>query len=508
MGLLSWVNVGTVAAERDELLHHYFYDAGVSKAVVSNSRQFLLLGRKGAGKTAVFRHMERKPADLFGPDDLLVPLSLVNYSWRAHGLLASSDKAPTLSQRDSWRFVIAVESIRALSKAARVNDKRRTPSLCKAEKVLTQLFSNPVPSWGELLKEKLFTLAHLKLPRVGGNLEDMSLGGGEVTFASLEKDEGLRARLSKNIENLTSILEQLLHDALQDERVFLMFDRLDEAWDIHSIDECRKIISGLVHAADHCISEFKGRVRPIVFLREDIYLDLDLNDKNKLKEDCGSVLLWDYGTLERMLLSRINYFAKENHKGPVESIVSLFDRRVMRSRTTPTKYVLQRTFSRPRDVVAYLSKIIQCERERVPESEREKIDRLSADSIYSAEPAYSEYLVQEIKDEWGTQIPELGTYLSVIENIGTSVFSYDMFDAEIRRRLPGVDRAKVRSILRFLFDNSVVGVRVGIQWKYKCVYNSQRYSDEELLRVHPGLKRQLGLKDPTGPGSLTDDDDI
>src|SRR5690349_5961070 len=99
MHVLDWIDVGQVAAERDENLANYFYDAGVSKRVVSNPRQFLLLGRKGAGKTAVFRHFERRPPDLLGENDLLVPLSLVNYSWRAHGLLANAEKAATISQR-------------------------------------------------------------------------------------------------------------------------------------------------------------------------------------------------------------------------------------------------------------------------------------------------------------------------------------------------------------------------------------------------------------------------
>ena len=38
-------------------LKDYFYDNGVSSSVVNNNKQYLLLGRKGAGKTAVFMHL-------------------------------------------------------------------------------------------------------------------------------------------------------------------------------------------------------------------------------------------------------------------------------------------------------------------------------------------------------------------------------------------------------------------------------------------------------------------
>ncbi len=52
--IIDWINVGDVYAERDNNLSEYFYDAGVSKNIINNPKQYLLLGRKGAGKTAVF----------------------------------------------------------------------------------------------------------------------------------------------------------------------------------------------------------------------------------------------------------------------------------------------------------------------------------------------------------------------------------------------------------------------------------------------------------------------
>ena len=63
--ILDWINVGEVSAERDKNLTHYFYDAGVSKEIIDNPKQYLLLGRKGAGKIAVFLHLTRKPKELF-----------------------------------------------------------------------------------------------------------------------------------------------------------------------------------------------------------------------------------------------------------------------------------------------------------------------------------------------------------------------------------------------------------------------------------------------------------
>ena len=75
MTTLDWLSVGQVSAERDPNLHNYFYDAGVSGSLVADPTRFLMLGRKGAGKTAVFLHMKQRPDGLFKKTDLVVPLN-------------------------------------------------------------------------------------------------------------------------------------------------------------------------------------------------------------------------------------------------------------------------------------------------------------------------------------------------------------------------------------------------------------------------------------------------
>ncbi|UJB73231.1 hypothetical protein HRE53_31515 (plasmid) [Acaryochloris sp. 'Moss Beach'] len=61
MNVLDWINVGKVSAERDDNLVHYFYDNGVLKTVLESNSSFLILGRKGSGKTAVFRYLKENP---------------------------------------------------------------------------------------------------------------------------------------------------------------------------------------------------------------------------------------------------------------------------------------------------------------------------------------------------------------------------------------------------------------------------------------------------------------
>lgn len=66
MSVLDWINFGKVSAERDDFLSSYFYDNGVLHAVSASPTSFLVLGRKGAGKTAIFRYFTENPSIFFG----------------------------------------------------------------------------------------------------------------------------------------------------------------------------------------------------------------------------------------------------------------------------------------------------------------------------------------------------------------------------------------------------------------------------------------------------------
>ena len=74
--MLNWIEFGQVAAERDELLSEYFFDTGILENVSKSKFQFLVLGRKGAGKTAVFRRFHEDYDKYLDVGDCSAALSL------------------------------------------------------------------------------------------------------------------------------------------------------------------------------------------------------------------------------------------------------------------------------------------------------------------------------------------------------------------------------------------------------------------------------------------------
>ncbi|MFD1774592.1 P-loop ATPase, Sll1717 family [Paenibacillus rhizophilus] len=506
MPILDWIDIGKVAAERDEELQNYFYDAGISKQIVDNPNIFLMLGRKGAGKTAVFLHLSRKP-DIFNENDIVLSLSLTNYSWNAHGLLKRDEKADSLSYRDSWRFVILVESLNGLSNYFEEKGERPPTEIRDAMKLLEKLFAKPVPTWTDILGEKLYKLSTLRLPSGGLSPEaELSLDGGEITFEDVRGNASLRNSLSHNMDSLTNYLETKLYAGIQNKRIFILFDRLDEAWDSTSLDVCKHINIGLIQASDYISQKFEGKLRPVAFLREDIFETLSINDKNKLKEDCGSLLKWDRESLQKMLLYRLNYFARRYGIEEITDLNDLFDRKEIRNRATPVSYINRCTFMRPRDVICFYKKIIDNMKDEklaleaeLPDSEDYKkiclTEVLYSDVIYSAEASFSDWLKDELKDEWETQKPEINIYLNTITNMGKTLITKEELKTNLEQTMGQIDPATIREIMSFLFEVSVIGFKVGGSniWRFKSTMPSQGFNEADIYRVNFGLTKSLGL---------------
>ena len=505
--ILNWIDVGKVSAERDELLSEYFYDNGVLRGVIDNPSAFLVLGRKGAGKTAVFRYFKECYTKYLSENDILVPLSFEDYNWSIHSLLQNPEFATSLIYKQSWRFVIVIEVIKAFTQWAEKHRKTIPKPIQQSNKLLHKLFNHPIPSIYEIIGKKLLSLSKFRLPKGGLNLDDGSLdsfeiNAGEVSFESVRDSNDLQNQLSRNIENLIKTLEEALESIRDlDCRIFLAFDRVDEAWDEISIDSSKQVIAGLVSAADSISSTYQPFVRPIIFLREDIFEVLSLNDANKLREDCGELLKWNRNSLFKLVLRRINYFASLNQEEHIDDIDSLFDRKEMRQRTSPSNYLLKRSMMRPRDLICFIKKIITLMNEKSDDPFEEtpsEFTQLIAEVIYEAEPSYSEWLKQELIDEWSTQLPEITTLLDAIQNNGSTNITRSSLIIELEKLGVSLTESEALQKLRFLFDNSIIGLKLGQsrQWRYKCFYPSQGFIDSDEYRVHDGLVRVLNLTEP------------
>lgn len=228
---------------------------------------------------------------------------------------------------------------------------------------------------------------------------------------------------------------------------------------------------------------------------------MSLNDSNKLREDCGALLHWSRETLMKMLLQRINYYAANVNKDLVHDVDELFDRHEMRQRAKPFNYLMKRSMMRPRDMICLLTKTISSMRDdkNDPFSDNDFVgDKLEVEYIYQAEPSYSEWLKQEINDEWAVQRPEIKILLSAIQNHSSTIFTKNELVTELQKIDANYNTELINEQIRFMFDISLIGFKVGQStiWRYKCFYPSQGFIDSDEYKIHDGLIRVLNLKEP------------
>lgn len=504
--ILEWIDVGKLSAERDDHLSNYFFDNGVLKTVIDSPSSFLVLGRKGAGKTAIFRYLNNNPSEFLKENEILVSLSFEDYNWNVHSLLKNEYAAESLSYKQSWRFVILVEVIKAYSGFLKKNNETIPGALNRALKTLERLYGEPAPSIAVLIGRKLLSLGKISFPKLGvengdEDIDSIQLDGGEVSFDSVNNDAGMKDKLCNNVDYLINYFESAIQSCYPlKSRVFICFDRIDEAWDGISADLSRKVIAGLVTAADTMTPKYKGYIRPLIFLREDIFEVLNLNDANKLREDCGALLQWDRDSLIKLMLKRINYFAQISGKSTINEIDQIFDKPEMRQRLKPMNYISKRSMMRPRDIISLMGKTISSMRESKNDPFGEASspsDKIEVEYIYEAEPKYSEWLRQEIIDEWAVQKPEIKILLDAIQNNSSTNFTKSELLSELKRIDATYAEDKINEHLRFLFDVSIIGFKIGQSsiWKYKCFYPTQGFIDSEEYKVHDGLNRVLNLKE-------------
>jgi len=271
--------------------------------------------------------------------------------------------------------------------------------------------------------------------------------------------------------------------------LFICIDQLDENWLQGEIPEYSKILINLIQACQHINtqSNFKNRIRAIIFLRTDIYETLMFNDKNKIYQDSAVEIRWDTTALDSMFHERIKRYAP----GPVSLDVSrksncIFDVRNVRHGATPFTHILRRTFYRPRDIIVYMNKIRNIH-------SADKNGLYSSKDIYGAEKDYSLSMYQELLDEWGNQRPDILKEMMVLQTIGVQSFATDEYVQIHKQVLEHDDRGRALESLRFFFFNSIVGQKITANWEYVCVNPYMQLDIEKNFHVNSGLKDRLML---------------
>lgn len=472
---------GGIDADADELLRSCFQNHPAYLEVRS-FRRFLILGRKGSGKTAIFKRIitEKSPS-LFAFGH-----TFDDYPWHHHDLQAQVGVPEERRYIHSWKYLILMGLAKIL-----LNSDQSQP-------------------WSEGSAEALGLLENFVVDSYGSRDPDMSQlfspdkelkfsVGANLKFLTIDAERIRVSDLPIHVQSVNSAVQSQIVNALNpSSEYFICFDQLDLGFNPNDPAYAQRLIGLLIAARDLAVAARTAgkRFNPVVFLRDDIYQDLQFEDKNKITENYATRIDWQESsaglTLRQLMESR---FSTKLSDGEVAvAWAEVFDESFeMPSRQSKYKHICDRTFLRPRDMIKFCNEVVAAfEKDGAPR----KIDNAA---IHAARDAYSDYLLNELDDEIAKHVPAYREYMEVLKSLGSEKFEFDQF-AEVfsqREILAGLDP---KSALEELFDFSVIsylkpGGRGGgseYVWRYKDP-RARFDSTVPSYRVHPGFKEALGL---------------
>lgn len=473
---LTEIAAWPIEAKEESSSDYFFHFNDVS--LIEKGLKNYVIGRKGTGKTAIAEYLHRQKT--YSRFSRL--LSFKNFPFNALYEFADDSYNRPNQYITIWTYVIYHYICSMMAENATVL------SNCTFD--LRKAFNFEVR--GALAQSvKTITARNYSLSvlGIGGSMAETNAQG---RFDFVRANEALRSFIVEHID---------------DSDYFVIFDELDEDYrDVLNPDRRDgyfELLISLFKAVQNVRAELasaKVNIRPVIFLRDDIFdLCRDV-DKNKWL-DRAVTLRWDESQLRQLTKFRLSRaLALAGADINVEQAWgAIFAVRTTRFGTNgknssdTLKFILGRTFLRPRDLISYLR---ECAKIALS---RDGTHMINNEIIKDAIEGHSAYLRREIIDETFPVLEEISEILDVISKIRKQIFSRKEFNDRYREYInltPDKGRPDLTEsqVLKILYHFNIIG-NVTSGGHRVFAYNSavKVLNMDENFCVHAGLMRSLNI---------------
>ncbi|WP_299397684.1 hypothetical protein [Pelagibius sp.] len=482
-------NFGGIDADRDNLLDECFEDHESFEAVRDFER-FLVVGRKGSGKTAIFRKIIKDRR----PDAFALGHTFTDYPWHHHNLQMLKGVPREECFVQSWKYLIFITISKILLNYDQSQpwNERFLDDLGSIENFVLDTYGSKDPDLTNLFSPT--RQIHIK-PTLGLSLLGVN-AGVEVENIAMEHLPTVAKEVNDNLEK--KILQSLNPDNLY----YVCFDELDLGFSKDDANYPLRLI-GLLKAAmqiNNLALENHKKLNVVIFLRDDIYQFLQFEDKNKLTQGGLVRIEWDTArtkhTLRELMERRFAKLLSVGEEGAWDLVFNEVQQ--MRGNQSKYQHVVDRTMLRPRDMIKFCNEALASY-----QTNSERTDLIENRDITSARSNYSQYLVAELDDEMQKHLPNHGSYFELLQQLEAVQFSIEEFQHACDARPELVPEGKTpRKILGELFEFSVIGFYQsggagygGAQYVFRYKDSRAQFNENaQTYQVHLGLLEAFNLK--------------
>ncbi|MBS4706992.1 hypothetical protein J4G57_03660 [Aeromonas caviae] len=474
MSILNEISQWKLDAKFEDSSRYFFHDKDMS--MIENGRFSYVIGRKGVGKTAISQSIsERKSHNTFSEK-----LTFKNFPFNSLYELSDSNYTQPNQYITLWKYLIYSSICRMFVRNEAISPEIRI----ELEKVYGG--NEPISNLRKMIRNWVTSEWRVNIFGVGGGAKSKGECG------------------KKNWIEKVDLLEDVILKYIDESNYYIVFDELDE--DYSSVMQTGgqsnylALLTGLFKAVQDVnavFSQGNARVKPIVFLRDDIYELLTDSDKTKW-DDFKLDLDWDLDGIKRLLAFRISR-AHNQQSSPLSfneawslafSSQNIDYGNRQQKYTDIFSYIVKSTHLRPRDFVRYLQ---ACATEALNSGHK----KITPSIVKKVDKAFSNYLKDELIDEIHGVLPEIKEVLMVISEIRKQIFSIEEFKGQYERSVKSgmITKPNPELALKILFHFSVIGNEPKQkQVKYFRYTNKEsRMNFNENITVHRGLFKSLQI---------------
>lgn len=419
------------ASDEPELLTDGFYDFREAAYGIAARQIWLLLGPKGAGKSAVLEHLRLSWSDRW--DRFYTSWDLRSFPVIDVSKIQTGQSAGASRSQASWEFLLLLRVIESLFRDedvqwAQAFGKLRD-HLVRSGLLATDLKSKVI-EWTKL------TVA-FKLPLLELGVEVASNDVGPL--------------------QLTSVFRQILERTEVRNQHLIALDGLDSFF-FEAADEWNSL-AGLIQALESVNRFLRTNRLPVTLVaavRSDIFDLVPSAEKNKLKPHAAHLDWHAVGGigagnhLWRLVGKKVAV-----HRPTVKNIVSQYLSQPINigPHTEMAEYFLDNTRLLPRDVIALLNYVKQCYRGNAKVSE--------AAAKTAVQRYCDEYFQGEIFDNLAGVLSRDRSHLmpvfrDALRSLPTRQFAFE----DVLHETDGeLERSEVRALLKRMFEVGGIGVR-------------------------------------------------
>ncbi|OEE38676.1 P-loop ATPase, Sll1717 family [Vibrio anguillarum] len=443
---------------------------------VQRKEKFLVLGRKGSGKTFLAHYMKKISTrnDSWNCDIR----SYKDFKFQELVHLQTEDVKPN-EYYEIWRWMLLLDLSRSILKDTKM---KKNEFRDKIESFFEENYKSIDIDSKRIIE---ITKANKIRGSVFRSFLETNFGDKIETGSYLDYIEALEYSVIQALKN-TETMHSIIYDELDDR--------------FRNDDYYKNSILSLIKASDNLnlkLIENGIEAKAIILLRTDIFSILNDPDLNKIKRINAIVIEWGDKIQKSSPLIKM-IITKAKKSSPLLGAASdhavfdlLFPDNVNKIPTE--KFLLERTFFRPRDLITFLNSII----EKHPSHNSFKWQTLS-----DARSDYSEYLLDEVRNEMSGHIPdiEIEESLKLIKNFNQHYFYFKDIVKYYEDNKFHYKNIKVEQSLIYLYKFSVLGNT----WKnnakggrnYQSWSHRENNSDLDFSKrmvVHIGLREALSM---------------